>query len=78
MDSIGVQSSLLVLLSSLKGEIKHLQGKTTTSPLVWHLLPLSLQAIANESGINFISVKGPELLNMVLTLAVVYKHLSDK
>ena len=23
-----------------------------------------LQAIANESGINFISVKGPELLNM--------------
>ena len=23
------------------------------------------QAIANESGINFISVKGPELLNMV-------------
>ena len=24
-----------------------------------------LQAIANESGINFISVKGPELLNMV-------------
>ena len=25
----------------------------------------SLQAIANESGINFISVKGPELLNMV-------------
>ena len=26
---------------------------------------LSVQAIANESGINFISVKGPELLNMV-------------
>ena len=25
----------------------------------------SLQAIANETGINFISVKGPELLNMV-------------
>ena len=24
-----------------------------------------LQAVANESGINFISVKGPELLNMV-------------
>lgn len=23
------------------------------------------QAVANESGINFISVKGPELLNMV-------------
>jgi len=23
------------------------------------------QAIANESGVNFISVKGPELLNMV-------------
>ena len=26
---------------------------------------LFFQAIANESGINFISVKGPELLNMV-------------
>ena len=26
---------------------------------------LLFQAIANESGINFISVKGPELLNMV-------------
>ena len=26
---------------------------------------VSKQAIANESGINFISVKGPELLNMV-------------
>jgi len=25
----------------------------------------AFQAIANESGINFISVKGPELLNMV-------------
>ncbi len=24
-----------------------------------------MQAIANESGVNFISVKGPELLNMV-------------
>lgn len=24
-----------------------------------------LQAVANESGLNFISVKGPELLNMV-------------
>lgn len=28
----------------------------------------SLQAVANESGINFISVKGPELLNMVYFL----------
>jgi hypothetical protein len=27
---------------------------------------LLAKAIANESGINFISVKGPELLNMVL------------
>lgn len=27
-------------------------------------LPFS-QAVANESGLNFISVKGPELLNMV-------------
>jgi AAA+ superfamily predicted ATPase len=26
---------------------------------------LLAKAIANESGINFISVKGPELLNMV-------------
>lgn len=31
--------------------------------VLYHVLPL--QAIANESGINFISVKGPELLNMV-------------
>jgi len=29
------------------------------------ILFFSFQAIANESGINFISVKGPELLNMV-------------
>ncbi len=29
------------------------------------VLSLSLQAVANESGLNFISVKGPELLNMV-------------
>lgn len=27
---------------------------------------LLAKAIANESGINFISVKGPELLNMVI------------
>jgi hypothetical protein len=26
------------------------------------------QAVANESGLNFISVKGPELLNMVSQL----------
>ena len=31
--------------------------------LVFHFI--LLQAVANESGINFISVKGPELLNMV-------------
>ncbi len=29
---------------------------------------LLAKAIANEAGINFISVKGPELLNMVNTL----------
>ena len=29
---------------------------------------LLAKAIANESGINFISVKGPELLNMVYFL----------
>lgn len=28
---------------------------------------LLAKAIANEAGINFISVKGPELLNMVYT-----------
>lgn len=28
---------------------------------------LLAKAIANESGINFISVKGPELLNMVFS-----------
>ena len=31
------------------------------------------QAVANESGINFISVKGPELLNMVK-----YRYISTK
>ena len=31
------------------------------------------QAVANESGINFISVKGPELLNMVK-----YTYISTK
>lgn len=29
------------------------------------LIGVSQQAVANESGLNFISVKGPELLNMV-------------
>lgn len=29
------------------------------------LIGVSRQAVANESGLNFISVKGPELLNMV-------------
>ena len=32
-----------------------------------------LQAIANESGINFISVKGPELLNMVSTIMSLHR-----
>ena len=31
-----------------------------------------MQAIANESGINFISVKGPELLNMVRSLVIIH------
>jgi len=31
---------------------------------------LPMQAIANETGINFISVKGPELLNMVGVFAL--------
>lgn len=31
---------------------------------IYLALPFS-QAVANESGLNFISVKGPELLNMV-------------
>ena len=34
------------------------------------------QAVANESGINFISVKGPELLNMVSFLYPVYVLLT--
>lgn len=33
---------------------------------IYLALPFS-QAVANESGLNFISVKGPELLNMVCT-----------
>ena len=36
-----------------------------------HLI-YSLQAVANESGINFISVKGPELLNMVCEVTRVF------
>jgi SpoVK/Ycf46/Vps4 family AAA+-type ATPase len=31
---------------------------------------LLAKAIANESGINFISVKGPELLNMVMMIII--------
>lgn len=38
----------------------------------------SYQAIANESGLNFLSVKGPELLNMVSFMAfVIYFDLGD-
>ena len=39
---------------------------------------LLAKAIANESGINFISVKGPELLNMVFEklLFLTYTYLS--
>ena len=39
---------------------------------------LLAKAIANEAGINFISVKGPELLNMVdhFYSYCVYKHHS--
>ena len=35
-----------------------------------------LQAVANESGINFISVKGPELLNMVRIQIVLINKLA--
>jgi Holliday junction resolvasome RuvABC ATP-dependent DNA helicase subunit len=38
---------------------------------------LLAKAIANEAGINFISVKGPELLNMVCLLDVI-RHVSKK
>lgn len=30
---------------------------------------LLAKAVANEAGINFISVKGPELLNMVINIS---------
>lgn len=48
-DSLGIKSPTGVLLCGPPG-----CGKT-----------LLAKAIANEAGINFISVKGPELLNMV-------------
>jgi len=35
---------------------------------------LLAKAIANESGINFISVKGPELINMV---SIAYSSYSE-
>lgn len=36
---------------------------------------LLAKAIANEAGINFISIKGPELLNMV-NVILVFWHLA--
>lgn len=41
-----------------------LYGSTTNAESIQGKTLLA-KAIANESGINFISVKGPELLNMV-------------
>jgi Holliday junction resolvasome RuvABC ATP-dependent DNA helicase subunit len=38
---------------------------------------LLAKAIAKESGVNFISVKGPELLNMVL-LFIFYLLIGSK
>jgi len=35
---------------------------------------LFCQAIANELGLNFISVKGPELLSMVSCYSVAENH----
>ena len=35
---------------------------------------LLAKAVANQAGINFISVKGPELLNMVRTLVFFQSH----
>jgi len=32
---------------------------------------LLAKAVANEAGINFISIKGPELLNMVIIIIIV-------
>ena len=47
-------------LQSCAGEMRLVPMILTRSSIL-----SSFQAIANESGINFISVKGPELLNMV-------------
>lgn len=47
----------------------HMHTHTHTGPL---------QAIANESGINFISVKGPELLNMVSAWRELASKLMDE
>lgn len=46
---------------------KFSSGCVTQQPYSLNTNPfcLLLQAVANESGLNFISVKGPELLNMV-------------
>ena len=48
------------LLRSVSCQVNN--GSSNISILVLTVV----QAIANESGINFISVKGPELLNMVV------------
>lgn len=39
---------------------------------------LLAKAVANESGLNFISVKGPELLNMVSCCGISYYFLLGK
>lgn len=39
---------------------------------------LLAKAVANEAGINFISVKGPELLNMVnFNIVIIYLKMYD-
>lgn len=45
---------------------------TLSWPICGHHCVMLMQAIANESGINFISVKGPELLNMVRSLVIIH------
>lgn len=57
-DELGLPLSMGVLLCGPPG-----CGKT-----------LLAKAVANEAGINFISVKGPELLNMVIIFIINTGH----